>query len=561
MSTAEADAESGVTMSDPALGVEVVTDQLDMPTSMAFIDDGTLVTEKSTGRVRVVRDGEIVGDAIDLAVNNFDERGLLGIAVHPEFPTEPYVYLHWTWRGEGDGAQGLLGEDSDEATAVPALGNRVDRFRWQDDELVFDLNIVEFPSNTLDTDTSGNVRGNHDAGPLAFGPDGMLYTMMGDQNLRGQLQNVADGPAPDDEHLAGVILRLNDDGSVPEDNPFFDVGADLGGDVGENIQKVYVYGVRNSFGMAFEPDSGVLWQTENGDDSWDEINVFEPGANSGWIQIQGPPERLDQYAEIEQGSDDGLDVASFPPSMIAADEESARSAMFSLPGSEFTAPVLSYVYPPALAAIGIVSDGQLGPASERTVWVGAVLNDSLFRYPLAEDGRSLTLRRRAGRWCGRQRIQGRPRGERAVGRRIRLRNRHRRTHPWRTSTMASYSRTVRLRTSAGLIAAVVLVLGAAGCGGDSDDGADGGSDSGGPADAVTVTVDDNFFEPEAVDVATGGTVTWEWVGSETHNVKHDDFESEFLTEGTFEHTFDEAGTYEYMCTVHPGMEGTVNVED
>ncbi|MBK5222235.1 MAG: cupredoxin domain-containing protein [Acidimicrobiia bacterium] len=127
--------------------------------------------------------------------------------------------------------------------------------------------------------------------------------------------------------------------------------------------------------------------------------------------------------------------------------------------------------------------------------------------------------------------------------------------------MASYSRTVRLRTSAGLIAAVVLVLGAAGCGGDSDDGADGGSDSGGPADAVTVTVDDNFFEPEAVDVATGGTVTWEWVGSETHNVKHDDFESEFLTEGTFEHTFDEAGTYEYMCTVHPGMEGTVNVED
>src|SRR5690606_22169306 len=135
------------TMTDPALDVEVVVEGLDMPTSMAFIDDGVLVAEKMTGRVRIVRDGEIVGDAIDLAVNGFDERGLLGVAVHPEFPTEPYVYLHWTWRGEGDGDDALLGDDSDEATEVPALGNRVDRFRWQDDALEFDMNIVEFPSN------------------------------------------------------------------------------------------------------------------------------------------------------------------------------------------------------------------------------------------------------------------------------------------------------------------------------------------------------------------------------------------------------------------------------
>lgn len=384
-------ADSGPSMTEDGLGVETVVDSLDQPTSLAFADGAVLVTEKASGKVRVVREGEIVGEAIDLAVNSFDERGLLGIAVHPEFPTQPFVYLHWTWRGEGDGDEDLLGEDTDEATAVPALGNRVDRFRWEADMLSFDRNIVEFPSNTLDTDTSGRVRGNHDAGPLAFGPDGKLYTMLGDQNLRGQLQNVTDGPEPDDEHLAGVILRLDDDGGVPEDNPFFAAGADIGGEIGENIQMIFAYGVRNSFGLAFEPGSGALWQTENGDDSFDEINVFDAGDNSGWIQLQGPPDEIERYKALEAETEDGLDVESFPPSAIADDAQGAIDEMFSLPGSAYAPPVLSYLYPPALTAMGFVTDDRLGAASDRTVWVGTVLTGSLLRYPLAADGRSLEL--------------------------------------------------------------------------------------------------------------------------------------------------------------------------
>lgn len=382
---------SEVSMTDDALVAELVTGDLDQPTAIAFAEDDMLVTEKATGKVRVIRAGEIVGDAIDLAVNYFDERGLLGIAVHPDFPTEPYVYLHWTWTGEGEGGENLLGADSEEATDVPTLGNRIDRFLWEDDTLTFDRNLVEFPSNTLDTDTSGNVRGNHDAGPLAFGPDGKLYTMMGDQNLRGQLQNIADGPEPDDEHFAGVILRLNDDGTIPEDNPFFGAGAETGGEIGENIQMIYAYGIRNSFGMAFEPGSGALWQTENGDDSWDEINVLDPAANSGWIQLQGPPERFAEYRQMEIDTEDGLDAPEFPPSMLAEDVEGARAAMVDLPGSTYAAPVLSYAYPPAVTAIGFVGDDSLGAASERTAWVGTVLTDSLLRYPLDTDGRSLRL--------------------------------------------------------------------------------------------------------------------------------------------------------------------------
>ena len=395
-STEAADATDGqsgsdVTMTDETLVAELVTAELAQPTALAFAEGDILITEKATGKVRIVRDGAVVGDAIDLAVNSFDERGLLGIAVHPDFPSQPFVYLHWTWTGEGEGDEQLLGADSDEATAVPALGNRIDRFRWEEDSLTFDSNLVEFPSNTLDTDTSGNVRGNHDAGPLAFGPDGMLYTMMGDQNLRGQLQNITDGPEPDDEHLAGVILRLGDDGTVPEDNPFFKAGSDLGGEVGDNLQMVYAYGIRNSFGLAFEPGSGALWQTENGDDSWDEINVFDPAANSGWIQLMGPPERIAEYRQLELDTDDGLDNPDFPPSMIAEDAEAAQAAMFALPGSAYTPPVLSYVHPPALTTIGFVSDDSIGASSEGTAWVGTVLTDSLLRYPLGADGRSLQL--------------------------------------------------------------------------------------------------------------------------------------------------------------------------
>ncbi len=384
--------ETGITLEDETLTVEVIRDDLDQPTAFAFLpDDRLLVTEKTTGKVHLIADGEIVGEPIDLAVNYFDERGLLGIAVHPDFEENPYVYLHWTWRGEGDGDDELLGDDTDGETEVPALGNRIDRFVFEDDAMTFDLNLVEFPSNTLETDTTGRVRGNHDAGPLTFGPDGKLYTMMGDQNLRGQLQNIVDGPPADDEHLAGVILRLNDDGTIPEDNPFYDEGAEIGGEVGENIQAIYVYGIRNAFGLAFEPESGALWQTENGDDSFDEINVFEAGDNSGWIQFMGPSDRIETFRSIEIDTEDGLDVEVFPPDNLAESTDEGLAALFELRGSSYVDPVLSYLYPPALTAIGFVGDDSLGGSSSGSVWVGTVLTDALLRYPLGEDGRTLAV--------------------------------------------------------------------------------------------------------------------------------------------------------------------------
>ena len=110
---------------------------------------------------------------------------------------------------------------------------------------------------------------------IAFGPDGKLYIAIGDLNRNGQLQNNATG-APDD---SSVILRLNDDGTVPSDNPFFDQGGELA--------KYFAYGIRNSFGMAFDPVTGKLWDTENGPNSYDEVNLVEAGFNSGWRELWG----------------------------------------------------------------------------------------------------------------------------------------------------------------------------------------------------------------------------------------------------------------------------------
>jgi aldose sugar dehydrogenase len=147
---------------------------------------------------------------------------------------------------------------------------------------------------------------------LRFGSDGKLYAIVGDTGRRDRPQNRVNGPfgpgvhddqfggpAPDDAHRTGVIVRLNDDGTAPTDNPFFAAGAMMGGEVGANVQKLFAYGIRNSFGMAVDPVSGDLWEEENGDDSFSEVNRVEPGMNSGWIQIMGPASRVAQFKAIE----------------------------------------------------------------------------------------------------------------------------------------------------------------------------------------------------------------------------------------------------------------------
>jgi aldose sugar dehydrogenase len=365
---------------DPNLAVKTVISGLVTPTTLAFLDhDDFLILEKNTGRVLRVTGGEVVATVLDLAVNFASERGLLGMALHPDFPSNPGVYLYWT--------ETLSGADSNTLADVPLLGNRVDRFVWNRDTLTFDRNLIKL--RAFQADAGQALRGNHNAGVLKFGPDRKLYIVIGDNGRRGWMQNlqcgptaecpgltVVDdpfgGPEPDNAHLTGVILRLHDDGSTPGDNPFFATGAAMGGEVGANIQKLFAYGIRNTFGMTFDPVSGQLWLQENGDDTFSQLRRVDAGLNSGWVQIRGPASRIAEYRAIETTPPlDGLQQIRWPPANLADTPEQALSRLFMLPGAHFRDPEMSWKFEVAPGGIGFHTGQALGPQYRNDLFMGA----------------------------------------------------------------------------------------------------------------------------------------------------------------------------------------------
>lgn len=402
---------SGPQMLDPKLAVRTVASGLDNPISIAFLGaNDLLVLEKNTGRVLRVVNGVVQSTVLDLGVNNASERGLLGIALHPNFPSNPGVYLYWTCRSTSPPADpffpdetrcsdaNMFASDTGNILQVPLLGNRVDRFIWNGQTLTYGHNLIMLrafqndgaPTPQGQGDSAQPARGNHNGGVLRFGPDGKLYIVIGDNGRRGLLQNLPCGPTatcpgptmqddqfggpdPDDAHLTGVILRLNADGSTPTDNPFFNANTGLAGEAAANVKKIFAYGLRNNFGMDFDPISGFLWEQENGDDSFSELNIAAPGFNSGWVQIMGPPDRIAQYKAIETspGVDPclgtpyfGLQQLRWSPVLIADTPAEALSRLFMLPGAHYSAPEFSWKFEVAPGGIGFVRGRGLGPQYE-----------------------------------------------------------------------------------------------------------------------------------------------------------------------------------------------------
>src|SRR6266508_1355390 len=498
---------------DPNLRVRTVIENLDQPTTMAFLGPNDFfVLEKATGQVKRVVNGVVQSTVLDLAVNSGSERGLLGIALHPDFPATPHVYLYWT--------ESTTGADTTVLSETPLLGNRVDRFVWDGSTLTLDQNIIRLralqpPFAGEPTPAAG--RGNHDGGVIKFGPDGKLYIFIGDVGRRGWMQNLLNGPyqpgdpafgtddnfggpEPDDAHLTGSILRLNPDGTTPADNPFTGIGqvfvarlegsqenppnastakgyaafflnqegtalrfivtvtgldftgtqtadpsddllaahihaaaprgtnagvrfgffgqpfndtnpndvvvtpfaSGVGGTIfskwdsaegnnttltaqlpnilagqsyinfhtrrlpgGEirgqieenpqvtaNIHKVFSYGLRNSFGFDFDPRSGNLWLEQNGDDTFTELNLVEPGMNGGWIQVMRP-------------------------------------------SAHYSDPEFSWKFEVAPAGIGFMNGRGIGPQYDGDLFVGAarttLQGGPLFRFDLTGNRRKIAV--------------------------------------------------------------------------------------------------------------------------------------------------------------------------
>jgi glucose/arabinose dehydrogenase len=288
---------------------------------MAFIGpNDLLVLQKNDGRVRRVINGALQpGEVLDIHVDNQSERGLLGIALYPDFPGTNFISLYYT---ESSAAGDTSGS---------ALANRVYRYTWNGSALINPQLILDLPA------TPGP---NHDGGAMTFGPDGKLYLAIGDLNRDGQLQNFSGGPGPDN---TGVIFRINGDGSTPGDNPFSSQ---------PGLAKYFAYGIRNSFGLAFDPITSQLWDTENGPNAYDEINIVRPGFNSGWERIMGPVNR------DSQGTSD----------------------LVQFPGSQYVDPNFSWFDPVGPTAIVFFNSGQWGAEYQYDVFVGDINNGHLYRF-------------------------------------------------------------------------------------------------------------------------------------------------------------------------------------
>jgi glucose/arabinose dehydrogenase len=223
--------------------VETYVRNLVVPWGIAFAPDGRLFITERPGRVRIVSGNQLLQTpALTLDdVSAVSESGLLGIALHPDFASNHFVYIVYT------------------AQAGGRIVNRLARYREVNNTLaeravLFD----EIPAAS-----------NHDGSRVKFGPDGLLYMTMGDAAVASLAQDLGS--------YAGKIFRLRDDGRSAPGNPF--------------ASPIFSYGHRNPQGIDFHPVTGELWETEHGPTGFDEVNRIRAGANYGWPEITGSEER------------------------------------------------------------------------------------------------------------------------------------------------------------------------------------------------------------------------------------------------------------------------------
>lgn len=245
----EAHIEAGVPGHD--FEIRLIAEGLNVPWEFVQAEDGKMYFTERPGILRVLENGSVRNEPLLEVPAPFlsrGEGGLLGLALDPEFTTNGYAYVYHTYE---ENAETL---------------NRVLRLHIEEDQATIDKVLIDrIPGSS-----------NHNGGRLRIGPDGMLYITTGDKSDAMLAQ--------DQESLAGKILRIKLDGSIPEDNPVQD-------------SPIYSWGHRNPQGLAWDLTSGQMYSSEHGASAHDEINVIEAGANYGWPLIQGDEAASDESSE------------------------------------------------------------------------------------------------------------------------------------------------------------------------------------------------------------------------------------------------------------------------
>src|SRR5919197_4045520 len=343
-----------------------VAQGLSSPTSMAFVDPSNLLVLQKGGQVRLVSNGILQKQPVLAApVDNASERGLLGIAVlkkgtgffekniaaEEAASSSPLLPLQrspspatMTTATTATAATTKVFLYFTESNGKGQLRNRIYKYDWDSDK-----HLLLNPKLILDA--SALPGPNHNGGKLAIGPDHYLYAVIGNVNAGDSiLQNDKHGRGP---HDTSVIFRIDpNNGSAAPKNPFS--SSSNNATANKTLSKYYAYGIRNSFGITFDPITGRLWDTENGETRYDEINLVTTGFNSGWPQVMGP---------ISRSSVTERDLVS-------------------LPGSHYADPVFSWLNTIGITDIEFLKSSKLGNRYINNIFVGDINNGNLYYFEL-----------------------------------------------------------------------------------------------------------------------------------------------------------------------------------
>ena len=342
-----------------------VTHGLSFPTSMAFIDDSNILVLEKAGQVRLITNGVLQKQPVlTVPVDNTSERGLLGIAVLTASnssggnsgladkknagvaTTTTTKTTTTTTRASTTTSATKVFLYFTEANEKEQLRNRIYKFDWDSKN-----HLLSSPKLILDV--SALPGPNHNGGKITIGPDQYLYAVIGNVNAGDSiLQNDKHGRGP---HDTSVILRIDpNNGGLPavKKNPIS--SPDNNSTTNNILSRYYAYGIRNSFGITFDPITGRLWDTENGELTYDEINVVQPGFNSGWQLVMGPISR----------------------SNITTKD------LVNLPGSHYSDPAFSWLNTIGVTDIEFLKSSKLGNRYANNIFVGDINNGNLYYFEL-----------------------------------------------------------------------------------------------------------------------------------------------------------------------------------
>jgi aldose sugar dehydrogenase len=328
---------------DPNLKIEEVVGGLEAPTTMSFLGpDDFLILEKDKGTVLRVINGNVLDKPLlDVEVANSVERGMCGIAVSKNGP-DVYVFLYFTE---------INGKDGEDRNGKPPEGNHLYRYELIDDQLVNPILLLELPAEPGPR---------HNGGAIEIGPDNNIYIPVGDVDgsfkpfyTATKTQNSEAGIDADGR---SGILRVTQNGEP--------VGQGILGDT-MPLRLYYAYGIRNSFGLAFDPITGMLWDTENGPQEGDEINLVYPGFNSGWHKVYGfssSPRNFDVNEMVTFGD-----------------------------RGKYSEPKLAWGSSTGLTSIIFLDNNKLGTEYRNDIFVGAVHSSRIYHFDLNSERNDLVI--------------------------------------------------------------------------------------------------------------------------------------------------------------------------